>query len=742
MPELPSHTAAVSQRDAFSAPPVGNGAERELARLFAGNICESWWSPDSNRGKIVSEQNHAAIHEAALLELSHAVRNGDSLILLRSAHAGFGKTHLLSQWCRAERSDYLFTSLSWESSREGRLTLQQTAVDLLGRLAPADAAKASCGVLATLLSRLIQQGRVPCANRTQVVSVLNSDPELLLAQSGQAKAMAEWFQAQFEALVKPMAHAVASGDSASHGVLLESWLHRLWQAARQHSVSSSDESPIRILQQGVQSDASARQLLELLCQWKPLVLIADHLDCLIAQPQACADLSSLSLMLSHLPRAHVILSVNDDWWQNVLTKNLPSAVKDRLDSGSIVVPALAQDAALNLLRSRLQAQREISPDIGEQFLQALPLERYFAEQASISCRDLLRWVNPQWKTWLQSRPQPVSTSHTKAAVASIPMPALTSEAELEEEEAMEKLASHLEQEAKGRSVDLSGFEDDLDTPPPGVVPLPKPAWQGSFLVEDADRKKVSRAPSNAKPGPVAFSDTRQSVAADAAMIGQKPAAGPNTPGNYAPNLSLLQARFIQWRTHLMQKGEVPELEESGFRDLLSLTGLHFPMIRHEETELPGLSGQAIPRWLLQGQEIVFGLPAFQQREQWRMLGSFTAGRLAEIEAAATQYGEPMTDLKWVVFIQQQTAMSWQSLKSDGTLPVSLEGVMDTILLSPAEQVDLVALHTLMLELAHKSSTASNTPNPNMDAAMHDLISSKLAPLWRRITRPLTAGVVS
>ena len=227
----------------------------------------------------------------------------------------------------------------------------------------------------------------------------------------------------------------------------------------------------------------------------------------------------------------------------------------------------------------------------------------------------------------------------------------------------------------------------------------------------------------------------------------------------------------------MHKGEVPELEESGFRDLLRLTGQHFPMIRHEETELPGLSGQSIPRWQLPGQEIIFGLPPFQQRDQWRLLGSYVAGRIAEIATAAAQYSEPMPDLKWVIFIQQQTATSWQALKGDDVLPASLDAVLDTLLLSPAEQVDLVALHSLLRELSHKNKTAltasgagsasasiSDASAPfafaaqsglglpgsthsrtsahhrpaspaNITAALHDLVASKLAPLWRRITRP-------
>src|SRR6185436_8795463 len=143
------------------------------------------------------------------------------------------------------------------------------------------------------------------------------------------------------------------------------------------------------------------------------------------------------------------------------------------------------------------------------------------------------------------------------------------------------------------------------------------------------------------------------------------------PAASAPTLHAtpqdLQARFEELRRELAQSPP-PRMDCEALGTLVRIAGRRFPVVRYDEVELPGLSGRSLPRWSLQGMEIVFGIEDFTDQRFWKTISSFVAGRIAELGALATQTGETAPQLKLVVFKSDLETPALNALLADETIP--------------------------------------------------------------------------
>lgn len=687
------------------------------------------------------------MHEEALAAMRSLEAEG-RLVLLSAPRAGHGKTHLLGRVAARLQPASVVAALPWQT-REG-LTWEASGrgvlEDLAAQKGTPDKLKEVCGgVLATLLRRLIQQGQVPCANPEQALRLLRERPMQLFSREGEAKPLGEWFHAHFSALRKKLASITGIIESP----WTEIWLHRFM-----HAVLLPPHEALPILLQTIpttQSEQSAECLLRLMCLWKPLVLVADHMDGLYRDTEAGMEVARMSLALTTLPRVRVVLSVNQDLWETTLGRQLPSAMQDRLSARNVSLQGLGLEEGFALVALRLK-EAQVGAADSHAFLQFLDLDSYFATRAagSVAPRELLRFAARRWYRWLHpdANPSPASIKSPPSATPSSGFlidPEDDQNHNQNQDPELERLKQSLQQDAGGKVVDLTTFGAALEQAPAGVVPLPgNPPLKGSFLLGDDDDDEEEEAAALEKPlanllptAPPQTPSTLLKLSEMMARIQKRKPLGtpPPIPIQENPPISRKPATPAELRDRfeeLRAKALNADLDESTLHDVIRLAGQRSALVNFDELELPGLSGQTIPRWSWQGMEVVFGIAPLSRVEDWRLLASYVAGRLAEFAAAANHFGETVPDFKWVVFNRQSASDSFlQELFASATIPTSLRHHVDEVALTQPQLADLIALSQLTAE-------CGSLGNPDMTTALNTLTADRLEFFWRRITRPLKA----
>ncbi|MFZ4766181.1 MAG: hypothetical protein ACOYMN_14620, partial [Roseimicrobium sp.] len=426
--------------------------------------------------------------------------------------------------------------LTWAGC--GRGLLQDLAA---GAARPTVLQQVCAGVLATLLRRLIQTGRIPSTDPVQALRVLSQDPMDLFIEGGNAKVIGEWFRRHFDPLRKPLAE-ISSLDGPE---AVEDWLRVFFEYVENPTSATLAALTDRVEKGGA---AQVSRFLRLATIWKPLVLVADHMDGLYRDVESGVAVARMALALASLPGVHVVLSMNQDLWETTFGRQLPSALEDRLSARSVALRGLTVEDSRSLVALRLteaglpmQSQRE--------FLEFLDLDRFFLGRpiGSVSARGLLRHASQMWRHWLRAdETQPVASTPPPREEAPAPLPlaleptqgfveepldstehnsADASDAEVasnlsivepeEESDDLEKLAVHLAADAGAKVVNLAGEAVELTSP----VPLP-------FAGEPPESHE-------AQPEPAL------------APVAQEPAPVEETPANEHPALVVVPPPFPQ-----------------------------------------------------------------------------------------------------------------------------------------------------------------------------------------------------
>jgi hypothetical protein len=235
------------------------------------------------------------------------------------------------------------------------------------------------------------------------------------------------------------------------------------------------------------SSVEVPRFLRLLTMWRPLVLVADHMDGLYRDPASGVAVARMTLALVSIPGVHVVLSVNQDLWETTFGRQLPSALEDRLNARNVTLRGLTAKDAQDLVVLRL-GEAGVGADDVASFLRFIDVERYFLGRpiGSVSARGLLRHASQLWRHWLtmddsgpgggESDSSPVPAEGFLMEPAPAPVPVLSGTAPSAETEDTEKLAANLAADAGGRVVSLSG---------PGAGPLPPMSGPAPQLISPA-----------------------------------------------------------------------------------------------------------------------------------------------------------------------------------------------------------------------------------------------------------------
>ena len=464
--------------------------------------------------------------------------------------------------------------------------------------------------------------------------------------------------------------------------------------------------------------------------------------------------------------------MTQDLWDTSFGRHLPSAIEDRLTARSLSLRGLDAEEARKLVDLRM---REAGLDQAQraEFVKFLDLERFFLGRplGSVSARGLLRHAAERWRLLAQSE-EDHGTSHASSGTELLwdsnetaedsPMPTF----DIETEDDLKRMAETLAHDAKGEQVEVSKADlaPDHDLPPVNIVPMISAVASviaESFLPAPAPEAPPEFRPAPPKPAlvealpPNNFHRLRQMLAKIKVATDSVPmpdATPPEQTGREAaaktepvkpalhvppPNLTSavptvsegLLARFEILRNEFAQNAVGVRVDCQAINDLVRLAGKRFAVVHFDEVELPGLLGRSLPRWSLQGMEIVFGLENFSDERYWKTVSSFVAGRIAELTATTAAVHETAPQLKLVVFKSDLDGEGLAALIKDEIIPPSVRLNVDTVHVEPRTLASIQAMRQLIRE-AEAGQLSTKDPTAVLGA-----LASELDFFWKRLIRP-------
>ena len=347
-------------------------------------------------------------------------------ILLRAPRAGHGKTHLLSRIQHHLAATHEFIPL--HASFGCQIDASTVIDDALRRLLrPLPASGGLCvldlvtrRLFAAALQPLVASGEVPCQDREGALTALRTRPIETFDFHHPNAVTAHWTREHFEVLGQRLSVELASRcDLPIREVAF--WVEALFRFA-----ATPVENPVRlrVLAEsvhegnpgGVVLTERLEALLGMLAQLMRVVLVADDLEGFSTDETAALRLAAfLGGLRQSVERLDVVLSLNQDVWENAFLPKLSGGLADRLSETVVELTPLTEEEMVALLESRV-------PGLG-----ARVLAHVDRAEAGTHARGLLRAAGLAWlrATAMDSQPpapaSPPQEMPTPAAVEPPPV---------------------------------------------------------------------------------------------------------------------------------------------------------------------------------------------------------------------------------------------------------------------------------------------------------------------------------
>ncbi len=345
-------------------------------------------------------------------------------VLLSASRAGAGKTHLLAR-CQALSAGHVYwvplpfapeQDLSWKELTLALATRLHSAADSQGT-SPLDAT--AWFAFSRLVQAGIGKGKVIAEDPASAREQLDSRFREIFAP-GVPESRFRWFLGTADSLLTSCGAACAAeigGDTR----VVAAWMR--WLLAYAYPKSPPANRGQRLLGQLERASGTPRiwkerfQVLARLASGvAPLIWAVDHLDRFFAAPQASRQLiAQLSEVVAMVPRSLLLLSANQDLWQQVLVPGVPGAIQDRIAAQSIQLRPLRPDQAEELVMNRLFGVARADAE-SRAFLRRLDF-RQIPGSGGLTPRAILRWASAAWDM-RDSPPSP--TSESSPANADLP----------------------------------------------------------------------------------------------------------------------------------------------------------------------------------------------------------------------------------------------------------------------------------------------------------------------------------
>ncbi len=313
-------------------------------------------------------------------------------ILLRAPRAGHGKTHLLSRIQHQLGASHEFIPL--HASFGCRIDAASVTDDTLRRLVRQLPASGGLTVLdlvtrrlfASALQPLVASGEVPCQDRDGALTALRVRPIETFDFHHPNAATAHWTRENFEVLGQRLSLELAQrADLPVSEVAF--WIEAMFRFA-----AAPVENPNRVRAladsvHGATGEAMERleALLGLLTLLMRVVLVADDLEGFSTDETAALKLAAfLGGLRQSVERLDVILSLNQDIWENAFVPRLSGGLVDRLSEVVVELEPLTEVEMAALLDSRV-------PGLGGRVLEHIDLGA-----AGTHARGIIRAAGMAW----------------------------------------------------------------------------------------------------------------------------------------------------------------------------------------------------------------------------------------------------------------------------------------------------------------------------------------------------------
>lgn len=313
-------------------------------------------------------------------------------ILLRAPRAGHGKTHLLSRIQHQLGASHEFVPL--QSSFGCRIDAASVTDDTLRRLVRQLPASGGLTVLdlvtrrlfASALQPLVASGEVPCQDRDGALNALRTRPIETFDFNHPNAVTAHWARENFEVLGHRLSLELAQrSDLPVSGISF--WVDALFQFA---SAPLESSNRVRVLAESMHAGTGVEMerleaLLGLVTLLMRVVLVADDLEGFSTDETAALRLAAfLGSLRQSVERLDVILSLNQDIWQNAFMPRLSGGLADRLSEVVVELEPLTESEMEALLNSRV-------PGLGRRIL-----DRMDVGAAGTHARGLIREAGIAW----------------------------------------------------------------------------------------------------------------------------------------------------------------------------------------------------------------------------------------------------------------------------------------------------------------------------------------------------------
>lgn len=418
--------------------------------------------------------SHAeAVNRKACEELTSvlqiSVDDPGRCILLRAPRAGHGKTHLLSRVQHHLGGSHEFIPLHASGSRVDALSVTEDALNRLTRALPAAGGLTVLDLVARrlfafALQPLVISGEVPCQDREGALAALKSRPVETFDFHHPNAVTAHWAKENFEVLGPRLSMELAQRC----GVPVREvsfWVNAFFRFA-----ATPVDHPGRAGALGLEvagepvTDGVAMErltsLLALLSMLMRVVLVADDLEGFSADETAALKFAAfIGAIRQGAERADVVISLNQDVWENAFVPRLSGGLADRLSEVLIELEPLTEEEIVALFDSR-------APGLGAQVLERVDVSERHA-------RGLIRAAGVAW----------VKAAHEKAGAAPAavaepepePEPVAKMEAALEVEAARDLVGNAPLEEIAPPSPPEPIFEQTFN-PPPAAEPIFEPVF--------------------------------------------------------------------------------------------------------------------------------------------------------------------------------------------------------------------------------------------------------------------------
>lgn len=368
-----------------------------------------------------NELDALAIRVHALTTLPPASSAPGDTLLLTASRAGAGKTHLLAR-CQTLTADHgLWVPLHLEPEqdlgwKEWTLALashlHSTRVRGVSRLE-----EVAWFAFARLVQAGLDEGKVIAEDLPSAREQLETRFREIFAP-GEPESRFHWFAGTAGSLLASCATTCATAVGGERETVA-GWLR--WFLAYAAPKPGKDranrwERLASRLEKAGGGERAWKERFKVLARFAsgvaPLVWTTDHLDRFFSAPQASRRLlSQLSEIPALAPRSLLILSANQDLWQQVLVPGVPGAIQDRLTSGSIHLGPISPQQAEELVAHRLLTVARADEE-SRAFLRRLDFQRIPAS-GGLTPRAILRWAAAAWdlrETLPEPVPQPADDS--------------------------------------------------------------------------------------------------------------------------------------------------------------------------------------------------------------------------------------------------------------------------------------------------------------------------------------------